>query len=289
MILADPRNPRGIVWIASYPASGNTWIRLFLYHLMRAMTGVPNLGGEINNVGMASLYEIQQVGLFKEFLGKPVKEATWQEIAAIRPKVQDAIVKRSKGIALVKTHSLLGGVQGMELISLGVAVGSIYIVRDPRDVAVSLASHFRVPVDKAISILGTSAYRTETSEKAVFEIWGSWSQNVQSWTMKASDARLDIRYEDLITDPAGQLTAVAKHLGQAPTPEQLQDAIESVAFERLQQEERQAKFAEYDARGDRLFRVGKAGQWREKLTKDQADKLVGAHGEMMRRFGYLPH
>jgi hypothetical protein len=289
MILADPRNPRGIVWIASYPASGNTWIRLFLYHLMRAMTGVPNLGGELNNVGMSSLYEIEQVALFKEFLGKTVKDATWQEIAAIRPKVHDAIAKRSKGVALVKTHSLLGGIQGMELISLGVAVGSIYIVRDPRDVAVSLASHFRVPVDKAISILGTSAYRTDTSDKAAFEIWGSWSQNVQSWTMKPTDARLDIRYEDLVADPQGQLTGVARHLGQAPTPEQLKDAIDSVSFERLQQEERESRFAEYDARGDGLFRVGKAGQWREKLTDDQAKKLVDVHGEMMARFGYLSH
>lgn len=287
MILADPGNPRGIVWIASYPASGNTWVRMFLYHLMRAMAGVPNVGGEINNVGQASLYEIQQKALFEEFLKTPLEKANWHQIAKVRPQVQAAIAQRTDGIALVKTHSFLGAIQGVETISLGVSAGTLYVVRDPRDVAVSLAAHLDAPIDKAIAVMATSAYRTETTARAAFEIWGSWSQNVQGWTAKPHEALLVLRYEDLLADPQGQLTAVSRHLRQSPTPEQLADAIGSVAFEKLQQEEREDPFRDYDGRAKRLFRVGKAGQWREKLTDAQANRIVETHGEQMRRFGYL--
>jgi hypothetical protein len=287
MILADPANPRGIVWIASYPASGNTWVRLFLYHLMRATAGVPNVGGEINNVGRSSLYEIQQVALFQEFLKQPVTEVNWHQIATVRPQVQAAIANRSSGVVLVKTHSVLGGIQGLETISLGVSAGSIYVVRDPRDVAVSLAAHFSMPIDKAIAIMATSAYRTETTSEAVFEIWGSWSQNVQGWTMKPHEAALVLRYEDILADPRTQFTAVSNHLRQSPTPEQLTDAIESVAFKRLQEEERADSFHDYDGKAGKFFRVGRAGQWREKLSQAQVNQIVETHGDQMRRFGYL--
>ncbi|MCR4282913.1 MAG: sulfotransferase domain-containing protein, partial [Bauldia sp.] len=72
MINTDPRNPRGIVWIASYPKSGNTWLRMFLYQLMRIMGGHPREQDELNKLDRSSMYEARLFGLFEQSLGKPL-------------------------------------------------------------------------------------------------------------------------------------------------------------------------------------------------------------------------
>ena len=71
MIVVDPKNPRGIVWIASYPKSGNTWIRVFLYQLMRIMGGHPREPDELNKLDRSSMYEARLFGLFDQAIGRP--------------------------------------------------------------------------------------------------------------------------------------------------------------------------------------------------------------------------
>jgi hypothetical protein len=287
MIRADPRNPRGIVWIASYPKSGNTWMRVFIYHMMRIMQGLPRTENDLHHLDRSSTYEARLYGLFEQFLGKPLGEATQDEVAQIRPQVQATIVQRMGGVALIKTHNVLGQVRGIPIINLQVSAGTVYIVRDPRDVALSMANHIGASVDEAIRVMSTPGYGTPNSAEAAFEIWGSWSEHTLSWTMHPHEAVLVVRYEDMIADPNTAFAGVARHLRQKPTTEQIGEAVSLSAFTELKEQEKKEDFRERSERAEVFFREGRAGEWREKLSPEQVRRIEDAHGEQMRKFGYL--
>jgi hypothetical protein len=288
MIRTDPKNPRGIVWIASYPKSGNTWMRVFLYHLLRLANGQPRADNDLHALDKASTYEARLFGLFEEAIGKRLAAATPNEVAMVRPQVHAAIVQRSPGVALIKTHNLMGQLGNIPIINLTVSAGTIYILRDPRDVAISLAAHNGSTIDQAINDMATAGYHTQNSDEAAFEIWGSWSEHVRSWTEPAHDAVLVIRYEDMLADPLTAFASVARHLRQKPDPAHLEEAVALSSFGELRQAEiASGDFRERSERADRFFREGRAGEWREKLTASQVLQIADVHGEQMQRFGYL--
>jgi hypothetical protein len=121
----------------------------------------------------------------------------------------------------------------------------------------------------------------------VFEVWGSWSQNVESWTMRSAEPVLVVRYEDMLDEPMKTFTAIVRHLRQAPTTAQIQAAIDRSSFRRLNEQEARLGFSEKSARGSAFFRVGRHGQWRDKLTPDQVSAIVAKHHVQMRKFGYM--
>ena len=288
MIVADPRNPKGIVWIASYPKSGNTWMRVYLYHMMRLMNGLPRSDNDLHALDKASTYEARLVGLFEEMMGKPLATASRYEVALIRPQVHAAIVQRTGSVSLIKTHAALGQLGDLPTHNLAVSCGTIYIVRDPRDVAISLAAHNGSTIDAAIADMATPSYGTQNSDQAAFEVWGSWSEHTLSWTDKPHEAVLVVRYEDMHADPTATFTSVAKHLRQKPTPEQIAEAIALSSFKELRDTEiATGDFRERSERADRFFREGRVGEWREKLTPAQVRSIEDAHRAQMMKFGYL--
>src|SRR5690606_31102214 len=119
------------------------------------------------------------------------------------------------------------------------------------------------------------------------EVWGSWSEHVYGWTMRPHEAVLVVRYEDLIADPIGQFTRVAHHLRQDPPAEQIAEAVQPSTFDELKAEEAKGDFRERSERADRFFREGRAGEWREKLSAAQAQRIADQHGAQMQKFGYL--
>lgn len=287
MIRVDPNNPRGLVWLASYPKSGNTWVRVFLYQLMRIVNGIPREDDELNKLDRSSMYEGRLFNLFEQMLGKPMSQITPMEIMRVRALAHEEIVKRTNTLALIKTHNVLGHLADFPLINLKVSCGSIIIVRDPRDVAPSLAKHLGASVDEAITVMSTPAYHTTNQPEQVFEMWGSWSENVKSWTMKPSEAALVVRYEDMLSNPTETFGKMVEHLRQSATQEQLLEAIELSSFDVLRKQEEDYDFRERSPKADRFFSTGKAGTWREKLTESQVQRIVDAHGETMSQFGYL--
>ena len=281
------RDGKGIVWLASYPKSGNTWLRVFLYHLVRQQVGAPREDDELNKLERASIYEGRLAGLFTEFLRKPVEGASMEDVAAIRSEVQAAIVKRSTNLALVKTHNCLADLFGFPLINLGMTVGGVYMVRDPRDIAPSLAHHLGVDIDEAIRVMGSSGFATANGREGPFEVWGSWTQHVSSWTAAVNPALLVVRYEDLIADPVAKFTEITAHLRIEASAAAIAEATDLATFDKLSAAERLNPFKETSEVADRFFREGRAGVWRERLTPEQADAIVAANAAEMQRFGYL--
>jgi hypothetical protein len=287
MISSDPKNPRGIVWLASYPKSGNTWLRTFLYHLVRIQAGIPREEDELNKLDRASGYEAKLFGLFQQYLGKPLEEASRSELMGVRAQVQQTVAERMPNVAMLKTHNLLGELAGKPTINPAASVGAIYIVRDPRDVASSLAKHLGRSIDEAIEVMATSAFATDNSSETAFEVWGSWSEHVASWTTEKSPTILVVRYEDMLAKPTETFGAIATHLRQKPTEAQLTEAIELSSFDRLKRQEEEGAFRERSIHADRFFVSGKAGAWRDRLTQDQAQRILRDHRYEMGHFGYL--
>lgn len=287
MIIVDPKKPSGIVWIASYPKSGNTWIRVFLQNLMTILSGQPLGENDLADTARNASSEAALVPLFQKFLGKPITHATPDEIMAVRPKVHELVKQQNGTVALLKTHNLLGLLSGKPLINMGASAGAIYIVRNPLDIVLSLQDHLGSSMPEAIAAMNHPNFSSPTDASQVFEIWGSWSQHVESWTMRKSDPVLVVRYEDMVDNPLPTFTGIVRHLRQAPTAVQIAAAIERSSFKRLSEQEKRTGFSEKTPRGSAFFRVGRHGQWRDKLAPDQIRSIVTKHHVQMRNFGYM--
>jgi hypothetical protein len=269
MIVLSKNNPRGIIWIASYPRSGNTWTRAFINTLSRLIRDPGFEDVDINRLEEESASE-SKAELYSQVLGKPAHRASDAEIASARPRVQAAIARQLNRPVYIKTHNANALDHGFPIINMGASAGAIYIVRNPLDVVISFAAFSGTSIDH------------------VRVVTGSWSENVGSWTARPHPAILVVRYEDLMSEPLKHFGAVARHLLMTPNEDQLAKAVELTGFERLREKESKAGFVERPETTSQFFRAGRSGQWRDTLSDAQVERMVAAHAPLMRRFGYLP-
>lgn len=275
----------GIVWLASYPKSGNTWTRTFLHNLLGLLEG-KDAEHDINEINEFTTWYLA-AKRYEPHLGKPVQSASRAEIAAMRPRVQQEIAAQTNGLALVKTHHALVMDRGHPTLNFAVTSGAIYLVRNPLDVAISFAHHMNTDIDAAIDQMAFEGMETDVTEKSVYEVYGSWSQHVRSWTAKPHRAVCVVRYEDMLERPFETFARLSRHLLLRPTPEQIDEAIARSSFARLRAQEEAHGFREKPEAAKLFFREGRAGQWRHQLSRRQVRRIVQIHAQQMSRFGYL--
>lgn len=257
-----------ITWIAGYPKSGTTWIRL----LLSAYGGSP--GVNRITVGQSDNNRYFYNSVAPAGLGG-MRTA---ELMALRPAALYHMDKLYDG-AVLKTHNANTAYEGIPLIPKALTAKAVCIVRDPRDVAISLAYHFDTGIDEAISILNKKDFAIGNPGEPP-HIIGSWSDHVKSW---AADS-LTVRYEDLCEDPSGVFTQILVALGHKPDAERVKAAVEACEFEKIQAQEQKEGFSE--AKGKPFFRSG-GSHWRETLTEEQRERIEHDHGEAMEQWGYL--
>lgn len=287
--MIQPGPGRNLVWLASYPRSGNTWARFFLHNLIEIMTGKDN-GGDINDINQYSEWEAAWKH-FERVLGPDFRGDDYKLIFQTRLKAQAALSQIAGGPSLIKTHLAILSASGTSTINPAVTAGGIYFVRNPLDIAVSLASHLGKTLDQAIDFMADpEALLVSRKPKSnVFEPLATWSVNVESWTDRPSPALLVIRYEDMHATPKETFRRIANHLRMQPTDAQIDSAIERAKFTRAQQQEQTRGYTVEKAGGELFFRQGKAGGWREALDQQQIERIVASHEPQMRRFGYWPN
>ena len=272
-----------LIWLASYPKSGNTWLRAFLHNLLRN----PDRAFDINK--LASFCVVDSVAeLYARVDPRPPTELGLEGIARLRPQVHRFITTASKDDVFVKTHNLHGADFGVPTVTPDVTAGMIYIVRNPLDVAVSFAHHLGAGPDDAIAIMNRSGARTPVTADWVGELMGSWSEHVASWTRRPGPPLLVMRYEDLHAEPIRTFRTAARFLGLDPPRDRLEKAIRLSSFRVLQEQERRHGFVEKSRAAERFFREGRTEAWRTALTPDQARAVVAAHRVQMERFDYVP-
>src|SRR5580704_8178214 len=161
----DQKPRSGIVWIASYPKSGNTWTRSLLHNLVSNMYGGD---GEIdiNAMERFSTWELA-ISRYADALGFRPTNQHRKEVSAVRHCVQQRIADEHEGLIFVKTHHALVSDRGCSTINMSVTSGAIYIVRNPLDVAISFAHHMNNPIDETITAMATDNVETDINDLAV--------------------------------------------------------------------------------------------------------------------------
>jgi hypothetical protein len=168
----------------------------------------------------------------------------------------------------------------------------IYIVRDPRDVALSYYD-FQRKYRQICDDYPLETYVDDfVSGKLISADWGTWGENVASWlyTRCGSSSFLLIRYEDMIADTVRELARIARHLKIEASPERIQNAVERSSADRMREMEKQQEndwVATKKHRKDIPFvRVARAGGWRAQLPQTCVARIEAAWGDLMTKLGY---
>jgi len=274
-----------IIWLASYPKFGNTWMRALLHNLFtnaREPLPLNEIGGGGISTGATNL------NWFEVLDPRPPEQWSVADIDRMRAPAQKVIADAHKGSVFVKIHAPVMQVAGHPTVNLSVSTGAIYILRNPLDVAISFADFVGITIDKAITLMATHDLVEPRKGVGINEVLGSWSQNVVSWTARPNPGLHVVRYEDLTDDPVEAFRKVTAFLRLDVSQERLERAVRHASFEELRIQEESAGFIERPAAQKRFFRSGKAGGWRDVLSTEQVRRIVTAHSQQMERFGYIP-
>jgi hypothetical protein len=260
-----------IVWLASYPKSGNTWLRAFLANL------VANHADPLRpDEWVAYADDEAEPERFGELAGRPSHELTLDEIAVLRPRVHALIAQRARGTRFVKSHNMSGNFDGEPLYNWQVSAGAIYMVRNPLDVAISMSHHFGLKIDESIERLGNPQVATANDALFVSQMLGSWSEHVKGWADLADRMPgkvIVLRYEDLLEKPARHFAKAAKLIGLGQDKARIERAVKHSSFQILSTLEQKHGFVEAVDEKTRFFFKGSSNQWRETLSRVQVQRV----------------
>ncbi len=274
------------VWLASYPKSGNTWMRAML----RPLTDEGDQDDlDINALGGGPIASGR--GVLEALTGFAVSDLTVGEIDLLRPVCDTAFDADLSDVRFRKIHDALRlGEDDPPIVPPAASRAAIYIVRDPRDVAVSYAHHNAAPIEKTVAFLGEPGAAVSRSRRDIHQQvrqrMGSWSEHVRSWLDQDLIPVLTVRYEDIKADAIGELGRVTAFAGLDVGPERLAAAVEGARFERLREKEAESGFHERPKRATPFFRRGQVGGWRDELPAELAARVEADHAAVMDRLGY---
>ena len=273
-----------IFWLASYPKSGNTWLRAFLTSLI----GAEPL--DINKLAVGTIAADRNT--FDRVLTISGSDMTEAEVEYHRPEVYRRIAANSETDIFLKAHDeYCHTAAGEPLFPAEVSGGAVYLVRNPLDVVVSFAHHMARSVDQIVDLMqddeaclgcGNNRLHQQLPQRL-----RSWSTHVSSWLDCASMPVHVMKYEDMHATPVQTFGAAVNFLGFQSDPDRLSRALAMSSFAELRRQEEKAGFAERSPRALSFFRGGRTGDWQNVLTARQVDRIVQVHGPVMRRLGYL--
>jgi len=271
-----------IVWLASYPKSGNTWMRMLLNNYFADSDEKQDLNSlDILTFGGSSKTSYRSV------TQQDVDQLSDDEIVELTPMAHAFMASQHPDVVFAKTHNILSTYKGTPLITPSVTRGAVYIVRNPLDIVLSVADHFGLTIDRAIDFMNSNNASTAANETMVRQYFASWSENVLTWTTSMPFPVAVVRYEDLHAAPEKTFAGALKTLGFAVDPKKIARAVSKSSFKSLKSMEKKQGFQEKSQHSKSFFRVGKTDQWKNKLSDEQVQKLVSVHQAQMLRFGYL--
>jgi hypothetical protein len=273
---------KSIVWMASYPKSGNTWARIFLAnYLANATDPVP-----INKAhGIALGDSITK--MYRMAAGGPIDVTDIDRTVKLRPRVLRGIVANNADVNLVKTHNARVTARGVDLIPDELTRSAMYILRNPLDMVLSYARHYGIEPETAVEYVSHPDNANPADELTVTQFMRSWSEHVRSWTSKSAYPVLVLRYEDMLADPRTSFGRVVEHLGMQVDEERLDRAIVLSSFKELSEQEKKQGFIEKSEQSERFFAKGQQDQWKTDLAPRLVKRMKHAHRKVMKQFGYL--
>jgi len=278
-----------IIWLASYPKSGNTWVRHFLASLIYSDQG---------KTGFDKLGYILQYPKKNQFEDLVNDVSDFNEIKQNWIKSQNIINSDNK-VRIFKTHHVLCSLDKHNFTDEKNTLGAIYIVRDPRNVLSSILYHFNLSsTEEALDFIQEEKkFIGNVKNKVNYPLHtliGSWKTNYNSWKTINKNFLL-IKYEDLILNPNTEFKKIADYitniLNLKFSKEQIKKSINESSFENLKNLEEKNGFIESikDLKNKKkiFFNLGPKNNWEEILNKKHVDKIVTSFNSEMKELGYI--
>ena len=286
-----------IIWLASYPKSGNTWLRFYIISLLMGKKTKLNL----NHLKAITAYP--HVNQFKDLISNYLD---LNEVAKNWITSQEK-ANSDKSLRFFKTHNMLGTLNGYSFTNNKNTLGTIHIVRDPRNVITSVKNHYNfssieeakkfILNDKQILTLSDQEeekYKEKDTKYPLPQIIGSWGTHYKSWR-KMKFNYLLVRYEDLLENPKKEFKKIAIFLGNLMklnfSEDQINTAINLSSFEKLERMETEYGFIESsinnEGKKNKFFNLGPKNDWRKILDNKVSEEINNKFEREMKDLGYL--
>lgn len=258
-----------IIWIASYPKSGNTWVRFFLKSYFNNYYSNITLAPKIYD--NFKIQNFPNIFFMKE---RNVNYLNFQEIVKNWKNMQDYINLNNK-TNFLKTHNALCTIKNYPFTTSENTSGGIYVVRDPRDVVISASEYYGISKDKMIStLINPKFFNYSLTNPKNIDFISSWKFHFHSWRKLDGIPYLIIKYEDMIKDINKTFMMVMNFLADLinfkVNYNQIEFSINSSSFDVLKKTETELKYKEIND-GKPFFRSGETSQWKNKLNKTQLE------------------
>ena len=279
-----------IIWLASYPKSGNTWLRFFILSL---------LFGKKIDINLNHLKNIEQFPSKSQFKDQSINLKDLKEISKKWIKVQNKINSTQK-IRFYKTHNLFCKIDNNSFTNSENTLGVIYVVRDPRNVITSVKNHYSKEsyLDAKEFIFDEKRVihlSDPTGDHPLPQIIGSWQTHFKLWKTINKNYLL-IKYENLINYPLSEFKKITDFLEKIFktkfTEDDLNRAIASSSFDKMQKMEETKGFIESandmkTGEKKKFFYLGPKNDWTKILDKGIANEINSKFEPEMKELGYL--
>ncbi len=268
-----------IIWLASYPKSGNTFLRLLL----------TNYFFDNENLNQFDLIKkipkFEKKDLFENILNKKINSENFDYINDSL-FVQEELCNNYNPYELIfKTHHFYGSIDGKKFTSSKYTNFFIYIVRDPREVLVSYAHHSGMSINDCFEVFIDKSM----GHKKIFETIIRWDYHYKSWKSFKSVPNIIIKYEDLIDNTEKILYEILQELSKilnfSINNYKIKKSIKKNEFSSLKKLEKKIKF--HESSNNNFFRSGKKDTWKDILTSQQIKTIENVFNKEMKELNYL--
>jgi hypothetical protein len=278
-----------IIWLASYPKSGNTWFRSFLTAL-KTDESVFN----INDLKTDGIFSGKEH--FENILDVDSDVLYPEEIQKYQRLAWTHISLQAKNMQFVKIHdafNFLSNNENQPLIPEEATYKAIYFVRNPFDVVASLANHSGDSIEQTVEFINRSEAcfinlkkKKSAAANQFYQHLGTWNEHVKSWLIHPKFPVLFLRYEDMKLNSFESFKNAVKFMELDYSDEQIRQALMITSFENLRKQEEQKGFKEKSSKTKFFFNKGEINYGKSLLTEEQIESIKIVNEEMMKHFGY---
>ena len=279
-----------IIWLASYPKSGNTWVRSMLTALIYTNDG------KFNFDLLDKIKQFPSQIFFKDLTNR---YDDVDEIAKNWETAQD-LINLNKEVKFLKTHHLKCKIGENNFTSQRNTLATIYIVRDPRNLVNSISNHYSKSLEESKKFLMTPRYlygfkkNGDLKKNDIKTLLGTWSQHYNFWKTNNTNYLL-IRYEDLIKDTNSALNKIIvflkKYINIEVNDEKIKNILNTTNFQYLKNLENEGKFNENAFENintkKTFFYLGPKNNWKNNLDEKMKKEIENELNKEMSELGYL--
>ena len=282
-----------IIWLASYPKSGNTWVRSFLTSLLYTDDGKNDFSNLDKIKQFPGRYQ------FENFVND------FQDIEEIYKNWLNAqdYINLDRKIKFLKTHHVNCTIKDYEFYNNSNSLGVIHIVRDPRNVLISIKNHFLLKdfdeakefILKEKNWVGIIKNKNNIiTDNQIPTLISSWKINYLSWKNKVNNYLL-VKYEDLVKDPKKEFFKISHFLEKIMSTKfkenKILNSIKTSSFDNMQNLENKGLFKEYVKSENntkiKFFNLGPKNDWKLYLNKEIVEEINFKFKKEMEELGYL--